>query len=52
VDHIGFATRDLAALRHLQVQEAPGDPYRLRGKRSAWFSGPDGLRIELIEEPQ
>ncbi|HTV01122.1 MAG TPA: VOC family protein [Luteitalea sp.] len=51
VDHIAFTVGSLADFPQTPALQSPGAPYTLRAKRSALLTGPDGLVIELIEEP-
>lgn len=53
--HLAFAVADLdAVMRHLTAQGVGAEPVRvdeLTGRRFTFFKDPDGLPLELYEEP-
>ena len=51
VDHIAFAVGAFTDLPIPPAVQAPGAPYSLRSKRTALLAAPDGLLIEVVEEP-
>ena len=50
VDHVAFAVRTFTDLPIQPALQAPGAQYTLRSKRTALFTAPDGLLVEIIEE--
>ncbi|WP_291984103.1 VOC family protein [Luteitalea sp.] len=50
VDHVAFAVDAFSDLSIGSSVQAPGAPYTLRSKRTAFVTAPDGLRIELVED--
>ena len=49
VDHVAFAVGAFTDLPMQPAIQAPGAPYTLRSKRTALFTAPDGLLVEIIE---
>lgn len=55
IDHFGFTVRDLDAAKARIVEMVPGTTFEdlelWDGMRCAFFSGPDGEKLELFERP-
>lgn len=51
VDHVAFAVGAFTDLPIPPAVQAPSAPYPLRSKRTALLTGPDGLLIEVVEDP-